>query len=82
MCNVPLTTDKQNIDFIIYNLIFAKENESFTVESLLKEVKKYDKNITEQFIQSKIDNMFLMQGLIRQKFNKYCIKRNGWEEIK
>jgi hypothetical protein len=58
----------------------AKGSDGFTAKSLFEEVKKYDDNITEPFIKKKIEEMFLMQGLVRQKFDKYYIKKNGWKE--
>lgn len=75
ICNVPVTLEKQNLDFIIYNLILAKEGTSFTTQSLFEEVRNYDENVTEQFIQKKIEDIFLMQGLVRQKFDTYCVER-------
>jgi hypothetical protein len=82
MCIIPLTAESSNIDFIIYNLIMSKNGKCFTAKSLLEEIKKYNNNITEQSIQKKIEDIFLMQGLVRQKFDKYYVKRNGWKEIR
>lgn len=80
MTNVPITP-KMNIDFIIYNLIQAK-SEGFTIPELLEEIKVYDNSITEPILQRKIDDLIVKQNIVRQKFNKYYIERNGWKEIK
>lgn len=80
MINVLITPD-MNIDFIIYNLIQAK-NEGFTIPELLEEIKVYDNSITESILQRKIDDLIIKQNIIRQRFNKYYIERNDWTEIK
>ena len=66
---------------IIYNLIQAK-SEGFTIPELLEEIKVYDNSITEPILQRKIDDLIVKQNIVRQKFNKYYIERNGWKEIK
>lgn len=76
-----LITPEINIDFIIYNLIQAK-SEGFTIPELLEEVKVYDNSITEPILQRKIDDLIVKQNIVRQRFNKYYMKRNGWKEIK
>ena len=74
-------TPEMNIDFIIYNLIQAKECD-FDILELLEEVKIYDKTITEPILQRKVDDLIVKHNIIRQRFNKYYIEKNGWKEIK
>jgi len=71
MCKVILEKDNQNIDFIIYNLLFARSNYSFTIDKLLEELKSYDKQISKLTIQVKI-NSLIREGLVRQKLEEYC----------
>lgn len=79
MTNVLLTPE-MNIDFIIYNLILAK-TQDFDIPELLEEVQVYDKTITEQELRSKVDNLIVKQGIVRQKVVGYCLERNSWKEI-
>lgn len=76
-----LITPEMNIDFIIYNLIQAKEN-GFDIPELLEEVKIYDNTITESILQCKINDLIVKQNIVRQRFNKYYIVDKSWKEIK
>ena len=71
MCKVILEKDNQNIDFIIYNLLFAKSNYCFTTDHLLDEIRNYDAQVSRQTIQVKIDTL-ISEGLVRQKVGVYC----------
>lgn len=71
MCKVILEKDSQNIDFIIYNLLFAKSDYCFTTDELLEEIKSYDARISKSTIQIKIDTL-ISEGLVRQKVGTYC----------
>ena len=73
MTNVLLTPE-MNIDFIIYNLILAK-TQDFDIPELLEEVQVYDKTITEQELQRKVDDLIVKQGVVRQKVVGYCLAR-------
>lgn len=79
MINVPITPE-MNIDFIIYNLIQAKES-GFNIPELLEEVKAYDNTITESILQRKIDDLIIKQNIVRQKFDKYYTERSARKEI-
>ena len=71
MCKVILEKNNQNIDFIIYNLLFARRNYCFTTDKLLEEIRSYDTQISRQTIQIKIDTL-ISEGLVRQKVGVYC----------
>ncbi len=71
MCKVILKKDNQNIDFIIYNLLFARSNYCFTAEKLFEEIRNYNAQISKQLIQVKIDAL-IREGLVRQKVGVYC----------
>lgn len=71
MCKVILKNDSKNIDFIIYNLLFAENEYYFTTKKLLEEVRNYYPLISEDIIQTKID-LLMSEGLIRKKVEIYC----------
>lgn len=71
MCKVILEKDEQNIDFIIYNLLFARSKYFFTTDKLLEEIRSFDAQISRQTIQVKIDTL-IDEGLVRQKVEGYC----------
>ena len=70
MCKVILEKDELNIDFIIYNLLFASDNDYFTTDKLLEEIRSFDAQISRQTIQDKI-NTLINEGLVRQKVGGY-----------
>ena len=69
-----LLTHEMNIDFIIYNLMLAKAQD-FDIPELLEEVQVYDKNITEQELRRKVDDLIVKQGIVRQKVVGYRLAR-------
>lgn len=75
MINVPVTSE-MSIDFIIYNIIQAKQG-GFTISELLEEIKVYDATITEPILSRKIEELVVKQNTVRQKFNEYYINKNG-----
>ena len=71
MCKVILKKDNQNIDFIIYNILFATSNYCFTTDKLLETIRNYDAHVSRRTIQVKIDTL-ISAGLVRQRVGMYC----------
>ena len=71
MCKVILKANNENIDFIIYNLIFESDMYCFTTDYLWKKIRRYDEQISKRMVQIKIDAL-INDGLILQEVGGYC----------
>ena len=72
MCKVVMRKKSQNIDFIIYNVLFSKRKSGFTTDALLATIQSYDDQISKKILQSKIDAL-ISNGLVRQKVGEYFV---------
>lgn len=72
MCKVVMKKESQNIDFIIYNVLFSGRKNGFTTDALLPIIQSYDNHISRKILQSKID-VLISNGLVRQKVEEYFV---------
>ena len=72
MCKVVVSNSEENIEFIIYNHLFSKDDYSFTVSQLVEDLHQYGLNLTPEYVQTEI-NFFIQSGLVNQNFRSYSI---------
>lgn len=72
MCKVLIKDTKENINFIIYNVIFSKKK-IFTEDEVLKEINNlYDLNLTLDDIKKEF-SFYVQVGLITEHINGYSV---------
>lgn len=81
MCNVNLAIkNEKDMNFVVYNIVLSKKNEEFSIEDIVKELKKYldetptelDKTPVE--IERKVKKLFqewLKNGIIEENINTF-----------
>ena len=74
MCQVIIADVEKNKEFIIYNHILSKQNCDFTITQLTKELKQYDLNLTNEYVNYVIINKFIRNGLVQQYYNRYVVR--------
>lgn len=72
MCKVILNDANKNVEFIIYNHLFSKNNYKFTVAQLVEELRQYNLELSQEFVQTEIDT-FIQSGLVDQGFRRYSV---------
>lgn len=72
MCKVIIKDSNQNIEFIIYNHLFSKNIYRFTIDQLVQELRQYNLDLSQDFVQNEID-FFVKSGLINQNFRYYSV---------
>lgn len=72
MCTVILEKPGQNVDFIMYNHLFSKSNYKFTVKQLYNELAQYGIDVTEETIESKIEN-WIKSGVVKENIGYYTV---------
>ena len=72
MCKVIIKDSSQNIEFIIYNHLFSKNTYRFTIGQLVQELRQYNLDLPQDFVQNEID-FFVKSGLINQNFRYYSV---------
>ena len=72
MCKVIVKDSNKNVDFIIYNHLFSRNNYKFTVNELVNELKLYNLELSTEYVQKEIDD-FIKSGLVNQSFRSYSI---------
>ena len=72
MSKVIVKDSNKNVDFIIYNHLFSRNNYKFTVNELVNELKQYNLELSTEYVQKEIDD-FIKSGLVNQRFRSYSI---------
>lgn len=72
MCKVILNDANKNVEFIIYNHLFSKNNYKFTVSQLVEELRQYNLELSQEFVQTEVD-AFIQSGLVNQSFRSYSV---------
>lgn len=72
MCKVVVNNSQENVEFIIYNHLFSKEDYCFTVTQLVEDLRQYNLNLSPEFVQTEV-NFFVRSGLVNQNFRCYSI---------
>ena len=70
MCKVVIKKPEERVGFIMYNHLYTRNDDSFTVPQLTSELKQYHLNLTPEEVQREIDS-FLCDGLVTRNFNGY-----------
>lgn len=74
MCQAIIEKTNQNVDFIIYNYLFSKNDYSFTIDELVDALKEYNLNLKKEFVRKTID-AYVDVGMINEGISSYSISR-------
>ena len=74
MCKVVAENPEENIGYVLYNHIFARKSDDFTVDCLEEELSDFD--ITREDIRKGIELLF-HDGVISQWVGYYKRRRNS-----
>ena len=72
MCQAIIEKPNQNVDYIIYNHLFSKNDYSFTIDELVDALKDYNLNLKKEFVKKTIDS-YIDIGLIVEGVSSYSI---------
>ena len=72
MCQAIIEKPNQNVDYIIYNHLFSKNDYSFTLDELVDALKDYNLNLKKEFVKKTIDS-YIDIGLIVEGVSSYSI---------
>ena len=72
MCQAIIEKPNQNVDYIIYNHLFSKNDYSFTIDELVDALKDYNLNLKKEFVKKTIDS-YIDIGLIVEDISSYSI---------
>ena len=74
MCQAIIEKSNQNVDYIIYNYLFSKNDYSFTIDELVDALKDYNLNLKKEFVKKTIDS-YIDIGLIVEGVSSYYVCR-------
>ncbi len=70
MCKVIIKSPEKKAGFIIFNHLYARASESFTLQDLLQELVKYGLKMSDQDLQKEID-LLVEDGAVSQRVGHY-----------
>lgn len=70
MCKVVIERPREKTGFIIFNHLYSRKSEIFTIHDLLNELMQYGLNITETELQNEI-NILIDDGAVSQRVGHY-----------
>lgn len=70
MCKVVIERPKEKAGFIIFNHLYSRKSENFTIHDLLAELMHYGLNISEKELQNEI-NTLIDDGAVSQRVGHY-----------
>lgn len=70
MCKVIVEKPNSNVGFILYNHLFSREDEFFTLDELEHELKQYHVNVGKDVIRTEINSM-ISAGMVVQRVENY-----------
>lgn len=70
MCKVVIDKPKEKVGFIIFNHLYSREKDTFTIQSLAEELMKYHLELSQSELQREI-NMLIEDGAVSQRVGHY-----------
>lgn len=70
MCKVIIKSPEKKAGFIIFNHLYARTSERFTLQDLLQELVKYGLRMSEKDLQKEID-LLVEDGAVSQRVGYY-----------
>lgn len=70
MCKVIIGCPEKKAGFIIFNHLYSRSSEMFTLQDLLHELLQYGLNISEKELQKEID-LLIEDGAVSQRVGHY-----------
>lgn len=70
MCKVVIDRPEENAGFIIFNHLYSREKDTFTVQSLAEELMQYHLEISPSELQREI-NLLIEDGAVSQRVGHY-----------
>lgn len=70
MCKVVIERPREKAGFIIFNHLYSRKSEIFTIHDLLNELMQYGLNISETELQNEI-NILIDDGAVSQRVGHY-----------
>ncbi len=70
MCKVIIGCPEEKAGFIIFNHLYSRNSERFTLQELLHELLQYGLNISEKELQKEID-LLIEDGAVSQRVGHY-----------
>lgn len=70
MCKVVIEKPREKTGFIIFNHLYSRKSEVFTIHDLLGELMQYGLNISEKELQYEI-NLLINDGAVSQRVGHY-----------
>lgn len=70
MCKVLISNPKEKVGFIIFNHLYSRKSENFTIQELLNELKQYGLCLSEKELQNEI-NTLIDDGAVSQRVGYY-----------
>ena len=74
MCKVIVENPKENIGFVLFNHIFARESDDFTIDNLMEELGDFE--YTRDELRRGV-NLLFEDGVISQRVGCYHRLRNS-----
>ena len=70
MCKVIVVRPKEYDDFILYNHMYSRKAESFTINEIVEEMSGYQIHMSEKEVQSKVNDM-VKEGMVIRNIGSY-----------
>lgn len=70
MCKVIIDRPEEKAGFIIFNHLYSRKDEDFTLQDLLPELEPYGLNMSEENLQREI-NTLIRDGAVSQRVGHY-----------
>lgn len=70
MCKVVIDKPKEKAGFIIFNHLYSREKDTFTIQSLAEELMQYNLELSQSELQREI-NMLIEDGAVSQRVGHY-----------
>lgn len=70
MCKVIVKNPRDNVGFILYNHLYSREKGTFTIDEIINELKHYHLSLSEDDVQSELNNM-VRDGIVIRNFGSY-----------
>lgn len=70
MCKVIVDNSCDNEMFILYNHLYAREENSFTIKDLSKELKRYNITLDDKTLELEMNNM-VKNGIVSRGVDTY-----------
>lgn len=70
MCKVVIDRPKEKAGFIIFNHLYARKEDTFTIQGLAEELEQYHLDLSQRDLQREI-NMLIADGAVSQRVGYY-----------